>query len=734
MADEFPSTGDQTDDQQPEIVDDSPSAVDPAEPLLPFVTLGHFQVLSRLGSGGMGDVYLGFEPALERTVAIKVLPADVARQSGFVKRFKAEAAAAARLVHPHVVQIYFIGEDAGHHFFAMQHVEGESLAVVLKRRQRLEIGEALHVIEQVLEGLAAAHELGLVHRDIKPGNILLDHRNQRALLADFGLVKALDGSQTMGTTGGTVLGTAEYLSPEQGEGDEIDARSDLYSTGVMLYYLLAGELPFQGKSMAALIYKHVHTAPPQLSERAPGLPRKLTTIVDRLLAKHPDERFQTADELREALQQIPGERRWPAGGNASGSLPPARAGRGTTRGRHRTSTYGPRRTLRWPVPAAILAIGIIAAGVAWTMIPPPEPEPSRSGAPSVGENAGENRENQDRQTPVGAAAGLSVAWKLPEGARRFAGHDSTVGYLAISPDGTRLLSGDVNGLILVRDLETDQIVARIDGIEPRAPLRRASFTTDGTALLTCWGDNVIRMFDAGSGSLLRSFHGHAATVNAARQIPGRRQIISGGMDVSIRVWNMDTGEELLKFGAAKNAVNLPPVPTQEDFRKLDGHIVWIRDVVPLADGKHAISAGNDTILFLWNIDSGLLMDRLVAHSGNVFNLFLSPDGERLFSEADDRRIRLWSIPERKAIQGWAFQDKRMPPLAFAARAQAGAIGTEDGVIRLRDLTQTETILETLPVGPGSATALAFTADDAWLIAGYIEGSIVAWPVGAALGK
>src|SRR5262249_33548792 len=150
---------------------------------------------------------------------------------------------------------------------------------------------------------------------------------QKVLLADFGLVKALDATQSMGTSSGTVLGTAEYMSPEQAEGEEIDARSDLYSVGVLLFRLLVGELPFKGKSITTLMYKHVHEPPPRLTQLDSTLPRPLMAIVDRLLAKHPDERFQSAVELLEALRNVSAERVWPAGTSpGSPALPVSRAG------------------------------------------------------------------------------------------------------------------------------------------------------------------------------------------------------------------------------------------------------------------------------------------------------------------------------------------------------------------------------------------------------------------------
>jgi len=163
---------------------------------LPFARLGHYEIVRKIGHGGMGDVYLGYEQALDRKVAIKVLPADLARSDDFVRRFRTEATAVAKLNHPNIVPIHFIGEDEGHHFYVMQFVEGESLAERLAHHERLDVVETLKIVEQALAGLAAAHDRGMVHRDIKPGNILLDSRSGRALLADFGLVKSPKSSAT----------------------------------------------------------------------------------------------------------------------------------------------------------------------------------------------------------------------------------------------------------------------------------------------------------------------------------------------------------------------------------------------------------------------------------------------------------------------------------------------------------------------------------------------------------
>jgi|GEM_PF-1104419 len=289
---------------------------------LPFAWLGHYEIIGRLGKGGMGEVYLGYERALDRQVAVKVLPADLAHNGEFVRRFKAEASAAARLIHPHVVQIFLIGEDGGHHYFSMQYVAGESLAGLLHRRQKLAVDETLSLVEQVLAGLNAAHKMGLVHRDIKPGNILLDREQGRALLGDFGLVKLLESSSATGHTAtGVVMGTVDYISPEQGRGKAVDGRSDLYSMGVLIYQLLSGRLPFEADNPTALIFQHVYEPPPPLTGIAPHVPAPLAAVVEKLLAKSPADRYQDIDELLRDLQAVRTGAALPSGADRPKSSP-----------------------------------------------------------------------------------------------------------------------------------------------------------------------------------------------------------------------------------------------------------------------------------------------------------------------------------------------------------------------------------------------------------------------------
>jgi serine/threonine protein kinase/WD40 repeat protein len=279
---------------------------------LPVARVGEYELRGRIGRGGMGDVYEGYDTRLDRTVAVKMLPDELSRHTDFVRRFYAEAASAARLVHPNIIEILYVGEEAGRHFFVMEYIAGESLAERLNRQKFLSVEEAVSITLQVLSALGAAHDEGFVHRDIKPGNILLESAQRRAVLADFGLVKSLQEATGLTATG-VVVGTVQYMSPEQARGRMVDGRSDLYSLGVLLYQMLSGELPFTATGTTALIYQHVYEPPRPLIEVAPTISPVLGVIVDKLLAKAPNDRYAAAAIVAADLQAYLDQQPLPSG-------------------------------------------------------------------------------------------------------------------------------------------------------------------------------------------------------------------------------------------------------------------------------------------------------------------------------------------------------------------------------------------------------------------------------------
>ena len=262
--------------------------------------LGVFRLVRLLGRGGMGAVYLGHDTALDRQVAVKILPPELSGDEEYVGRFVREGRAAAQINHPHVVQVYSVGYEQGLAFMALELVQGGSLADLVKQAPP-GTRRSVEIVRDAARGLSAAHELGVIHRDIKPENVLLGAKGQ-VKLADFGLARIETGKKI--TKSGSYLGTPHYSSPEQCNGDELGPASDLYSLGVVLYELLARELPFEAPTPLALFSKILSQPPPSLRERRPDLPPSLVAVVERLLAKDPADRPLSADALIAELEAV----------------------------------------------------------------------------------------------------------------------------------------------------------------------------------------------------------------------------------------------------------------------------------------------------------------------------------------------------------------------------------------------------------------------------------------------
>jgi serine/threonine protein kinase len=263
-----------------------------------------YTIEGEIGRGGMGVVYRARDERLHRRVAVKVLPPELAFQKEIRERFTREAQTAARLSHPHIVPIHDVGEGAGVVYFIMGLVEGESLGGRLKRRGKLPADEVRRIMKETADALSAAHALSVIHRDIKPDNILLEGTRGRVMVTDFGIAKAVSSVSAATLTGiGVAIGTPQYMSPEQAAGErEIDGRSDLYSLGVVAYQMTSGLLPFNAPTVAGILMKQITEPAPILHETMPGVPEDLSLAIARCLEKDPENRWPTADALRRSLE------------------------------------------------------------------------------------------------------------------------------------------------------------------------------------------------------------------------------------------------------------------------------------------------------------------------------------------------------------------------------------------------------------------------------------------------
>jgi serine/threonine protein kinase/beta-lactam-binding protein with PASTA domain len=282
----------------------SPESPNPPEPV---VLGGRYEIHRRLARGGMAEVFLARDSALDRPVAVKVLFPEFATDPSFVERFRREAQSAANLTHPNIVGVYDWGAESGTYYIVMEYVDGQSLAEILRATGPLHPRRAAEIAFDVAGALGVAHQRGVVHRDVKPGNVLISSSGIPKV-ADFGIARALSSVSEELTQTGSVMGTATYFSPEQAQGFAVDARSDLYSLGVVLFEILCGRPPFVGDSPVAIAYKHVQERVQPPSELISGMPPGLEAVILRLLAKNPDDRYRSAEDLRADL------RRWLDGG------------------------------------------------------------------------------------------------------------------------------------------------------------------------------------------------------------------------------------------------------------------------------------------------------------------------------------------------------------------------------------------------------------------------------------
>src|SRR6184192_1031120 len=270
--------------------------------------LGNYRILEKIGAGGQGTVYKATDTKLGRAVVIKVLPPELTAKEANVKRFEREARLASALDHPNICTIFDLNEIGGVNFIAMQFIEGKNVRELVSGRP-LDLRSALSIAIQVADALAAAPARGIIHRDIKAGNVMVAPSGQAKVL-DFGLAKLVDESHITGgihhtdlTEVGIPYGTATYAAPEQARGERVDARADIFSTGVLLYEMLTGTWPFQGKTSVDVRHAVLHQDPPLLSEARPGgAPWQLQAILDRAMAKEPKRRYQKVNEMRDDLR------------------------------------------------------------------------------------------------------------------------------------------------------------------------------------------------------------------------------------------------------------------------------------------------------------------------------------------------------------------------------------------------------------------------------------------------
>jgi tRNA A-37 threonylcarbamoyl transferase component Bud32 len=645
--------------------------------------LGSYRVLRELGSGGMGTVYEAEDVQLQRRVALKVINPRLAASPAARQALLREARAIAALEHEHVVTVHQAGEVDGVVFLVMQLLRGETLAERLRREGRLPVAEVVRIGREVAAALAGAHAAGLVHRDIKPGNLWLEAPSGRVKVLDFGVVQALNDEPAQGRG---VTGTPAYMAPEQARGEAVGSAADLYSLGCVLYHLATGRPPTAGKTPQVL---DASTADEPLPPHRlnPAIPRRLSDLLLQLLARDPAQRPPTARAVSETLAGLA-----------------ACWGPGSFLHRYRLVLVGL---------AGLLLVGLGVAAYLSRGAPEPArgelthaepaPPPGPQTAP-VGETVGELRRFEghtgiiwsvafapDGRRLASASGGVvkDGKWLLGDsGVRiwdtasgqelhRLPGNASRVWSVRFSPDGSQALAGTFASVALRWDLAAPPRLLD-DFAGGGGTYQCHVLSADGRYAATGSKDHVVRLWDLASRAAVRTFTGHTEEVlSLAVSADGRRVAAGGGghfaatgildpgEDYSVRLWDVPSNALVRRFpGLGRFVWGLAFTPEgQVVAATVDGKLrLWSPDsdepvrvfqrhdgpalaVIVLKGGRWALSGGSDGMVRLWDLYSGQERHRFRGHKGGVRALAQAPDGRWIVSGGEDATVRLWDLPE-----------------------------------------------------------------------------------------
>jgi WD40 repeat protein len=636
--------------------------------------LGSYRILKILGHGGMGVVFLAEDPHLQRRVALKAMLPGMAASAGNRERFLREARAAAAIEHDHIVPIFQVGEHGGVPFIAMPFLKGQPLDGRLQDGQALPVEETLRIGREAAEGLAAAHACGLIHRDIKPGNLWLEGDRGRVKILDFGLARTSGGSSQL-TQQGAIIGTPAYMAPEQATGGELDGRADLFSLGCVLYRLATGRLAFSGNDIVATLLEVASKTPPEPHEVNPeGAPRGLSDLIMHLLAKEPGNRPGSAGEVAEALRALetqgPGGK--PAGSENAPNAEPARTSQGLPAvpgsgqapgARHGTAS---RRGVLLGL-AAVVVVGAAVGGFfafrsRRATVPLDMLRREKIDAKDLAEVGGGDPANAP--TTLVAVLGTKA---------------HTVGELAFSPDGRMVavglggppIQGVPRGIELLDagTLEVQRIIP--DSYNPPSTARGNSlaFSPDGKWLASGVYPQV-QVWEAETRKFWLTCPGVDGDHCAFAFANSKQLVVSNARQRELKVRDLESRKEVQTFQQPFGPIgfvalhpdgktfftkpfNLPlrrvSITTGETMKEFTaGDPNDTGPVVCRPDGARVAAANRyDKEIHLWDVDDGQLLDTLKGHTGPIWTLAFRRDGKVLASGSDDGTVRLWSLETGK---------------------------------------------------------------------------------------
>jgi WD40 repeat protein/serine/threonine protein kinase len=718
--------------------------------------LGGFRILTILGHGGMGVVFQGEDPKLGRQVAIKAMLPHLAGSKSGQERFLREARAAALLEHDHIVPIFHVGEDRGAPFLVMSFLKGEPLDERLRHDKALAIAEALRIGREIAEGLAAAHERGLIHRDIKLANIWLEAPKQRVRILDFGLARA-EGDKSNLTQLGAIIGTPAYMAPEQAGGVKLDGRCDLWSLGVVLYRLTAGKLPFVGSDLMSTLMAVSTEQPAPPAKLNAAVPAGLSDLVMKLLQKEPARRPDSAREVVAALEAlereitiadskravaVPGSPFADLTETAAAEPPSQKPVRKPAAAPTRTRKPPPRRMFVMVGAGAVVALVLILGGIVlfW---------PTANGTVRIESDDPNVKVTFDKDGPTITGAdkkpislspgkhGIVVtrgnftfeteSFVLKKGEAVTLKVEFQGGQVRIVKDGTLLAWGN-----LPRQPKSLPPVPKqkVGEVRPPVPeekvgeIRNLKGTPGGVwgvalspdcryALSTSGDDGSIRLWDIHSGMQIRSYSGHTAATHAVAFLPNGREFLSCSADGTIRHWQVEDGKQLY-------------------LADLKGALY---DVAVSPDGRLALAAHHDQMLHLWDIKDWKEIRRFKGHGQTLLQrVVFSADGRRALSGSWDKTMRLWDVETGNQLKCFTPHQDYVMGVALSPDARLALSGSGspggDGELILWDVAS-EKELRRFHGHKGRVAGVAFSPDGRIVLSGGDDHSVRLWEVSTA---
>lgn len=726
--------------------------------------LGQYRIVDPIGAGGMATVYKAYQPGLDRYVAVKVLPAQHALTPGFKQRFFREAKAVAQLSHPNILPIYDVGIENDVSYFVMKYVPGRTLQDVMG--QSLTLEKTCEYIDQLAGALDHAHNKGILHRDIKPVNVLME--DEWLLLADFGLAKIVEGSEALTATGSS-MGTPAYVSPEQATGKPVDHRTDIYSLGVVLYEMVTGNVPYSGETPMGVMFKHVYEPLPMPRKVKPELPEAVERVILKALAKNPDDRFNSAGELAKALREaVETGTTQTVLSSTPIVAPTAPADKTIDRQPGVTSPAtapdtaapapaGPARPFWLWAGAALLLVLVAAGGAFYFFNQDSGPEAASQNDLIVAEAAdGDDPANATAQPAAEEAAEIArtAATPTPEQAQEPAATKAVAAEepVADTPTATTEAAEEAAAAEPAEEPtgapkpnEIDIPTLEAAAVLGRGPIHEIATSPNGDTLAVA-GSVGVWLYSLPGLEMTTLLPSREAGILAVNWSPDGSQLAAGSNDGRVQVWDVDNEQMTqtlaghtdavisvswsgdgtqLAAGSRSARIKVWDVAGGQEVSELFGHLYEPYGLAWSPDNTQLASASRDATVRVWDVASGGELQKLEGHLDEVNSIDWSDDGSQLLTSSNDLTIRVWdtqSWQEQNILTGhtdWVIA------AAWSPDGSQIASSSMDGTVRIWEAA-TGTELLTLQGHTQPGTVVSWLANGTQVVSGGTDGTLRLW--------